>query len=249
MVEKDNKSHAGPVDERYRKKRRGIEQIFSPESRLADSSKISVSRSGHFQLETCRYSTGPKTWNYSRGIVTRIADGQIIADVKRNFGHFWHAWVQHASGSEYLLCGEDYQGYSVINLTTGASRVYFPEVGYYGGGFCWTAAYPSPDTQILAVDGCIWAAAYEIVFLDFRNPDDLPLRELARVENIVDVCDGWTDNETFVLKREIEVRATDGVPCDSLSEEEQSALGASPGLVAYRTETLRYKRPDLPGLA
>jgi hypothetical protein len=233
------------VDERYREKRRAIEQFFTAENRIADSSQISVSPSGRFELETSRYSTGPKTWNYSRGIVTRVVDGQTIADVKRNFGHFWHGWVQHANGNEYLLCGEDFQGYSLINLTAGTSRVYFPEIGHQGCGFCWTAAYPSPDTLILAVDGCIWAFPYEIVFYDFRHPECLPLRELARIENIVDVCEGWVDNETFVLKREIEVRTSDGAPCDSLSEEELSALESDPPSVAYRTETLHFKRPGL----
>jgi hypothetical protein len=74
--------------------------------------------------------------------------------VKRNFGHFWHSWIEHADGNEYLLCGEDYQGYSVINLTAGRCTAYFPEEGYKGRGFCWTAAFPSPDRRVLAVDGC-----------------------------------------------------------------------------------------------
>jgi hypothetical protein len=94
--------------------------------------QVSDSPSGTFRLETCRYSTGPKTWNYSRGIVKRIADDTIIVDVKRNFGPFWHTWVGHADGNEYLLCGEDYQGYSIVNLTAGTCKTFFPEEG--GGG-------------------------------------------------------------------------------------------------------------------
>jgi hypothetical protein len=130
------------VAERYPEKRRAIERFFIAENRIAESSQIFVSPSGRFQLEICRYSTGPKTWNYSRGIVTRIADGQTIVDVKRNYGHFWHAWVEHANGNEYLLCGEDYQGYSVINLTAGTSQDFFPEAGYGGCGFCLDGGIP-----------------------------------------------------------------------------------------------------------
>src|SRR5262249_37605987 len=142
--------------------------------------------------------TGPNTWNVSRGIVVRTHDGQAIADVKRNYGSFWYGWVHHPNGDDYLLCGEDYQGYSVINLTTGKSNVYFPDTGCGGSGFCWTAVYPSPDCLMLAVEGCYWACPYEVVFYDFRHPERLPLPELGRIDNL-DTCQGWSDNETFVL--------------------------------------------------
>jgi hypothetical protein len=225
------------MDERYREKRRAIEQLFVAENRVADSTRTSVSQSGDFRLETCRYSIGPKTWAYSRGVVTRIADGEIIADVKRNLGHFWHAWVQHANGSEYLLCGEDYQGYSVINLRAGTCKILFPEHGHVGWGFCWGAVFPSPDTLILAVDGCYWGCPYNVVFYDFRDPETFPFRELDRVDHIVDQCEGWTDNETFVLKREVEFRMSHGAPYVSLGKAEQAALDADDSLVDFRTET------------
>jgi hypothetical protein len=231
------------MNERYREQRRAIERFFTEENRLADAAQASDSPSGRFHLEIRRYSTGPKTWIFSRGVVTRVADGTILADVKRNFRHFWHSWVDHANGNEYLLCGEDYQGYSVVNLTAGTYTTFFPEEGYRGCGFCWTAAYPSPDTLVLAVDGCYWACPYDVVLYDFRDPEDLPLRELARVSNIVDQCEGWTDNQTFVLKREVELRRSDGVPYESLAEAERAVLDANPSLVETRTETVRLMRP------
>ena len=231
------------MDERYRDKRRAIERFFVEENRIADSTQASDSPSGRLRLEICRYTTGPKTWNCSRGVVSRVADGTILAEVKRNFGHFWHSWVEHANGHEDLLYGEDYQGYSVVNLTAGTCKTYFPEAGYNGGGFCWTAAYPSPDTLVLAVNGCYGACPYDVVLYDFRNPDDLPLHELARVSNIVDRCEGWVDNATFVLKREVELRRSDGTPYESLDEHEQAVLDADPSLVETRTETVRLTRP------
>jgi hypothetical protein len=231
------------MDERYGEKRRAIEAFFVEENRLTDSARTSDSPSGRFRLEICRYSTGPKSWNYSRGIVTRLADGTRLADVKRNFGHFWHSWMEHANGHEYLLCGEDYQGYSVVNLTAGTCKTFFPQEGYGGGGFCWAEVYASPDTLVLAVDGCYWACPYDVVLYDFRDPEHLPFRELARVSDVADRCEGWMDNESFVLKREVELRRSDGVPYESLEEDEQAVLDADPGLVEYRTETVRLMRP------
>lgn len=230
------------MDERYGEGRKRIEHFFIPENRVADSRELVVSPSGHYELEIWQYSTGPNTWKYSRGIVMRISDHKVVADVKRNFGHFWHAWVEHANGNEYLLCGEDYQGYSIVNLTKETYDVFFPESGYKGFGFCWGAVYPSPDSVVLAVDGCYWACPYDLVLYDFRNPEQLPYQELARVEGLNE-CVGWLDNDTFVLKREIEFRKSDGVPYEELTEAEKETLDNNQALVGYRNETINCKRP------
>jgi hypothetical protein len=231
------------VDERYRDRRREIEPFFSAENCVPGSAETSDSPSGTFRLETCNCSTGRGDWEYSRGVVKRVTDGTVIADVKRNYGLFWHSWVEHADGNEYLLCGEDYQGYLVINLTAGACKTYFPEEGHKGNGFCWAAAYPSPDTLVLAVEGCYWACPTEIVFYDFQNPEDLPLRELSRVSIIADRCEGWIDNETFVLKRRVKLRKSDGAPYETLDEVERAALEADRSLVEIQTEIFRLRRP------
>ena len=54
----------------------------------------------------------------------------------------------------------------MVNLTRRLTHTYFPEEAYNGGGFCWAAAYPSPDCSLLAVDGCYWGAPYEVVLYE-----------------------------------------------------------------------------------
>ncbi len=232
----------GLMDERYLEKRKTIEPFFVPENRVIDSEKIAVSPSGHYELERCSYVTGPKSWNYSRGIVRRVSDHKVIADVKRNFGHFWYAWVEHANGDEYLLCGEDYQGYSVINLTKETCQVFFPEGGYKGFGFCWTAVYPSPDGLVLAVDGCYWASPYEIVFFDFSDPGNLPLPEIERCQDVTDPVIGWVDNNRFAFTISYDVRKSDGTKYQDLLEEEQDLLDEDPLQVEEVTERFEWKR-------
>jgi hypothetical protein len=233
------------MNEQYRKYRKEFEARFERYSKIAGSEQEFVSPSGLYKLEISKYGNGQETcWNYSRGIVSKIASGEILTDVKRNIGHFWHTWVEHPNGNEYLLCGEDYQGYSVVNLTQGTYQVYFPDEGYQGYGFCWAVVYPSPDKLMLAVDGCFWAAPYEIVFYDFRQPDNLPYKELGRVSELND-SEGWLNNETFVLTREIEIRKSDGVPYEELSEAEQEILDADSSLVDYKIEKINAKRPLL----
>jgi len=223
------------MDERYQARRKEIEACFRPEGRRVETAQIHPSPAGRFELETCRYTTGPQSWDYSRGVLRRTDDGVVLADVKRNYGTFWHAWVSRPGEDEYLLCGEDYQGYTIIDLRTGECRTHFPEEAWKGFGFCWTAAYPSPDRKVLAVDGCVWACPYELVFFDFRRPDQLPLPELDRVGGLWE-CRGWLDDDTFVYLEREEVRAADGVPLANLTEAEAVELSRQPGAVVERDE-------------
>jgi hypothetical protein len=88
----------------------------------------------------------------------RLDSQEIIADIKRNHALFWRSWVLQGD-NEYLLCGEDYQGYNVIALNgvnCGRNVFTFPPEAVDGRGFSWTAVKPSTDGKTLAVDGCYW---------------------------------------------------------------------------------------------
>jgi hypothetical protein len=103
-----------------------IEAFFGRENLIADWHESAVSPSGRYRLDVDEYRVGPQRGYYSRGIVRRVAGDSVLADVKRNYD-FWHAWVpRHPSGDEYLLCGEDYQGYTVINLDRGVVANHLP---------------------------------------------------------------------------------------------------------------------------
>lgn len=231
------------TNQEYQLWREEIQQFFDPKN-IEGESQIHHSPSKDFSLSIERYKTGENTWSYTRGIVTDTKSGKIIADIKRNYSHFWHAWSQHHNGNEYLLCGEDYQGQTVVNLTKGTVTNYFPEEGFKGAGFCWTAAYPSPDSRILAVEGCYWACPYEVVFFDFTDPDHLPYKELKRVWDIGKVK-GWNDDGTFVVEKEVEIRKSDGIPYDELSQEEQDALDDGIVEADYRTDTVVISSSEL----
>jgi hypothetical protein len=232
------------MDERYLERREVLEQYFKPENKVDGSQKIVISPCGKYQIDINQYRTVPNQWVISRGIVIEIDSGKVIADIRRNHIHFWYAWVEHPNGNEYLLCGEDYQGYSILNLTSGKYQTYFPEEAYKGWGFCWIEAYPSPDGLLLAGDGCYWAHPTDLVIYDFRNPEKLPYPELGRINGTSD-CDGWVDNDTFVLNREIKFRKSDGMLYDSLSDEEQDVLDKNLSLLGTRIETVHHKRPTL----
>jgi hypothetical protein len=229
-------------EKRYKEKRKHIEKFVVARNLSSDPPETFRSPSGNYELTTSRYSTGPSTWQYSRGVAKHLADGKTIADIKRNYGHFWHAWALHPNGAEYLLCGEDYQGYSVINLGTGVTHRYFPAEGFDGFGFCWTAVHPSPDGLTLAVEGCIWGGPYEVLFLDFSNPESPPFTELARLGDL-DEATGWEPDGTFVFEREFEARVSDGVDIRTLDEVEIDRLEATAGAIETKKEDIRWRRP------
>lgn len=225
---------------RYQSYRAEFLAQFAETRKLPESKTLSTSPSGDFQLTIHDHEQPASAWGYSSGEVKYVQRDEPIAFIKRNIGHFWYRWITHPNGCEYLLCGEDYQGYTVINLTRGRINTYFPENGYDGMGFCWTAVLPSPDGLRLAVEGCYWACPYQLVIFDFSQPETLPLRELARFDSVSESYT-WIDNTHFQCEQDVEVRTSDGTPYDELPVEEQALLDDRPELISTVRKSVIYK--------
>jgi hypothetical protein len=97
--------------------------------------------------------------------------GRLIAEVCRNYSSFPYLFIEnHSNGHSYLICGEDYQGQTVIELDTGKRRDNLSEGADEGHGFCWAQYKFDEKSSILIVDGCHWACPYEFRFFDFSDP-------------------------------------------------------------------------------
>ena len=144
------------------------DEFFVPENACAKCRNELVSPSGKYRLAVTPYGTKPGCWGYSRGEVYR-GDEQV-ADVKRNYSSFPFSWIEHPSGHEYLVCGADYQGQTVIELDTGVRKDFLPDAAEKGIGFCWVVHRFYEQSRILVVEGCIWACPYEFRFYDFSDP-------------------------------------------------------------------------------
>lgn len=156
-------------DEQYARKRQEVVKSFDPSKAAKDKAREETSPSGRYRLVVTPFETGEGRWNYSQG---EVFEGErLIATVQRNYGRFPFSWVEsHPNGHDYLVCGEDYQGQTVVELDTGNRRDFMPSAGIAGYGFCWAAHNFEPSQQILVVDGCIWACPYEFRFYDFSDP-------------------------------------------------------------------------------
>jgi hypothetical protein len=204
----------GSKKTKHEKYRKGIGKYFKTPGK-----EIEVSEFEGFRLNVSSHETRKGCWSYTEGIVTRLSDNFIVADIKRNYATFWHTWVNHPNGKKYMLCGEDYQGYSIVNLTDGIYKVHFPEEGYEGHGFCWVSATPSPSGKLLAVEGCIWACPYEILILDFSEPDSLPYKSFS----CLDALSGmkrWHNDDSIEIINELDIRKSDGKLWKDLTVEE-----------------------------
>ena len=156
------------------------EEFYTEENRVQEHRKVHLSPSGRYNLTIDVYGTKPGCWSYTRGRVYQVEDGVLLGDVKRNYSSFPFEWVDShvKTGHDYLICGEDYQGQTFINLTTGERKDFRPEEAKKGHGFCWSSYKLLPDGITLQVDGCYWACPYETRFYDVSNPmEGWPLLE------------------------------------------------------------------------
>jgi hypothetical protein len=147
------------------------EELFSP--------------SGKYRLVITRHLTKSDCCNYSRGRVYEY--DRLIADVHRNYYSFPFAWVEEHpnTGYDYLLCGEDYQGYTVIELNTGERRDHQDKQGW-----CW-AEINAEEKNIFTTLGCIWGGSFEFRVYDFTHPLEQPYPILRSwLENPEDDIEG-----------------------------------------------------------
>ncbi|WP_437978307.1 hypothetical protein WMF11_17820 [Sorangium sp. So ce295] len=145
--------------------------FFRPENEREGSRHEISSPAGKYRLVVSSFSTGSGSWDYAQGEVYRTGSTDPVAVVQRNYGSFPFLFVEgHANGHDYLVCGEDYQGQTVVELDTGKRRDHLPDEARDGIGFCWADMRFEPSAAMLVVEGCIWACPYELRFFDFADP-------------------------------------------------------------------------------
>ncbi len=84
--------------------------------------------------------------------------------------------IHHANGRTYLLYYEDLYGYSVLDLSSMQSVHYIPQESHetndsrFEETVIWVVPHYDPNSSLLAVEGCIWAAPYTVLVIDFTDP-------------------------------------------------------------------------------
>lgn len=144
------------------------ESYFVPANKLGEPT-VHVSASQKYKLVVQQYETKKGYARYSRGLVYK--GDTLVGDIKRNYCAFPFLFIEdHPNGHDYLVCGEDYQGQTVLELDTGMCSIALSEDADKGWGFCWSSYQFNKSAQVLVVDGCIWACPYEFRLYDFSDP-------------------------------------------------------------------------------
>jgi len=179
----------------YEQRRESVEDRFLRMRPIPEEHRLHTSPSGQFVLAVDTYAEPDCDWNFTRGVLREVGTEEVIADIRRAASQFLFAWVAHTQG-EFLVCGEDPEGYNVIDIRRGINVCTPPD----GSGFNWLTIYPSPDGRVLAVEGCVWGFPNQVVFLNFADPLKSPLPEMARFAMPTDI-QGWVSDTTFKFTR------------------------------------------------
>jgi len=142
-------------------------------------------------IEEYEKSNGRWSYTYHRGIVYSLIDRKEVAILNSNANKFWHCWVKQGD-KLYLLCNEDLQGYTIVDVGEGIVYTYIDPKAKTGWGFSWKEVAPSPDGRFLAVQGDYMEATREVALYDLSNIN-LPLKKVKRL-------DANLKNEYLVLK-------------------------------------------------
>ncbi len=175
----------------FKRKKKKKRDFYLPRNRTKVSERHH-SPSKQFYLVVEHYKTTKGGWDYTKGCIYTYY-GRLVAEVKRNYSSFPFCWFVSRHEEEFLMCGEDYQGQSVVFPKTGAVVHHRPVAADKGGGFCWAVIEQESPTT-LRVEGCYWGGPYEIVRYNVPvDPMCLPYTEISREDCPVD--DDDADNE------------------------------------------------------
>jgi hypothetical protein len=146
-----------------------ISKYFKPKN-AGEIFEDNLSPDGKYRLVITPYATRKGCWNYSQGLIYKVGKDQLLFEVQRNYSRFPYTWIDHPNGHQYLICGGDYQGQTVLELDTGERLDFLPPEAKDGVGFCWAVTRFDTTSKILVVCGCVWACPYEFRFYDFSDP-------------------------------------------------------------------------------
>ncbi len=185
------------------KEREEIARFINPEYLLENEKETHYSPSGKYKLELNHYLDSGQLEDgaeYQHNFMNiKIFRGDRPIYSLNGTTYFYFAWVEKSCLEEYLICTEYYQGYGTLNLNTLEYDFYLPLEAMNGMGYIWADGHLSPDFRKIAVEGCIWAAPYQIKIFDISDPMKLPypcLFETTMDDEYGKVI-GWKNKEEF----------------------------------------------------
>lgn len=153
-----------------------VEKFFDPDNHITEKDFDEFSPDQRYLISVMTYRTRKYCWNYTRALVYRTDTQEIIADLRRNYDNFWYRWIFTPQG-DFLLCSQNYQGYTLVNLATGNVDDFIPPEAKRNEGFIWDRVILSPGETRVLVIGHQFGMRSDIRVYDLSMLPKFPLRE------------------------------------------------------------------------
>ena len=211
----------------YVQKRRQVESKFNKGKYLHDKRKTFHSDSGKYQIQITPvvFKVKDRFWAYTLGKVIDSSNKKILHTIKRDSDKFPFVFVEGHGGSDYLLCGEDRQGQTIIELNTGQTITHIGEKAKRDMEFSWQKFHVSPEKKFIGIEGYAKSKHNEfpeyrgIRFFNFEQPMILPYYEVGdRITFAYDEAIGWEDENNFLIAVNEERRKTDMKPLKDMTK-------------------------------
>lgn len=213
----------------YEDRRGKVMQAVSLGKPMKGKKEIRKSPSGKYSLELMPYVVKDNRCPYYSVVeITRSSDGDRVGKIIRNEADFPFLFVEDHEGKDYLLCAEDYQGFTIVNITEGKKYDYIAEKSKRDLALRITDFYISPNKSTLAIEGFIKSKPTDIVELDeihfykIKELTKLPYAEVdRRITFAYDKVIGWDTEDRFIVSTIEDYIMPSGICLDEIKDSEE----------------------------
>lgn len=217
------------TDPWYEDRRNKVIQAVSLGKPLKGKKETRASPSGKYKLELMPYAvTDMRCPFYSVVEIIRSSDGERMGKIIRNEADFPFLFVENRDGKDYLMCAEDYQGFTLVNITDGKKYDYVPEKSKRELSLRITDFHLSPSTQYVAIEGFCKTKPNDLIesdevhFYKIKDLTKLPYQEIdIRITFAYDKVIGWENDERFIVSRIEDFIMPSGVCLDEVKDQSE----------------------------
>jgi hypothetical protein len=156
----------------YQQYRNSLDNFYQSKNWL--NTKI-ITLTSMFTLEIKYYQTSKYLPNITKGILHNGNGNKI--EIRRNYADFPYLFMEHINGNPYLICGEEYQGFTIINCLSFTKITHLSDKCYVRKGFSPYVWHYNDIDNLLYVDGCDYWGKEEHFMYHFKNPELKKLRK------------------------------------------------------------------------
>lgn len=203
---------------------------------------------GKYSLQLLPYAVADRRFPFYCVVEITDSIGDRIGKIVRNEADFPYLFIEnHPDGKDYLLCAEDYQGLTIINLTDRIKLDYISEKSKREMALRINDFFVSPGKTILALEGHVKAKPNdmfeldEIHFYDITDLSGIPYKEIdKRLTFAYDKAIGWETDERFIVSTIEDYIMPSGICLDEVKDTNERLDYLAKGNIKKQTAYYAY---------